>query len=214
MMKVAVAFRAWLIVTSQVRSAPVHAPPQPANAEPEPGDAVSVTTVPLSYSSAQVPADSAQPETAPLSASTVPSPVTVTVSGKRCTSIEVPSSASLFVRTTSPPPETVAMFVKSGSRVAVDRDVDRDVRVAVATGEHVGAGARRGRVVAVQPVPLIPVIVRSAGGLSTTVTVPYDGSAPPFETVTVYEPVPPWTKRVGVPLGDDEVGLEDGESRR
>jgi len=46
-LKVAVTARTWLMVTWQL-PVPVHAPPQPANTEPVPGAAVSVTTVPLS----------------------------------------------------------------------------------------------------------------------------------------------------------------------
>ena len=37
-------------------------------------------------------------------------------------------------------------------------------------------------------------MVRLAGGVSVTVTVPLDGSLPTFETTSAYVPVPPWTK--------------------
>jgi hypothetical protein len=46
--KVAVTDRAWLMVTSQVGLVPLQTPPdQPVNFQPELGDSVSVTTVPL-----------------------------------------------------------------------------------------------------------------------------------------------------------------------
>jgi hypothetical protein len=40
----------------------------------------------------------------------------------------------------------------------------------------------------------MPVIVRLAGGVSVTVTVPLDGSLLTFETTSEYVPAPPWTK--------------------
>lgn len=70
-LNVAVTDCAWLIETVQVAAVPEHAPPQPANVEPEAGAAVSVTLVPLSYSAEQV-----DPQSTPAGEEvTVPEPV-------------------------------------------------------------------------------------------------------------------------------------------
>ena len=50
----------------------------------------------------------------------------------------------------------------------------------------------------VQPAPDIAVIVRPAGGVSVTVTVPLDGELPTFETVTAYVTVCPGLAMSGV----------------
>ena len=52
--------------------------------------------------------------------------------------------------------------------------------------------------VQVQPEPESAVIVRPAGGVSVTVTVPLDGELPTFATVTVYVTVCPGTAMLGL----------------
>jgi hypothetical protein len=73
---VAVTDLAAFIVTVQVRPVPLHAPPQPVNAEPLSGAAVSVTLAPtLEFVVQAVPHEMPPPETLPL-----PVPALVTVS--------------------------------------------------------------------------------------------------------------------------------------
>jgi hypothetical protein len=52
--------------------------------------------------------------------------------------------------------------------------------------------------VQVHPVPESAVIVRPAGGVSVTVTVPLDGEVPTFPTVTVYVIVCPGAAVLGL----------------
>src|SRR4051794_29960517 len=124
----------------------------------------------------------------------------------------VGSDAVLFELSTSPPPLTVTTFVSElGALPATST-------VTVMSGKPAlpaSASAREqvGKTVQVHPVPLMPVIVIPAGGVSTTSTWPDDGSEPRFVTVTVYEPVPPWVK---LPACDFEIarsGSGDGGAK-
>jgi hypothetical protein len=76
--KVAIALRAWSIVSVQVAVVPLHAPDQPVNVEPVPAVAVSMTVSPKLYACEQVPPHEMP---APVDA-TVPVPVPARVTVK------------------------------------------------------------------------------------------------------------------------------------
>jgi hypothetical protein len=88
--KVAVTFRAALIVSVHVLVVPEHAPLQPSNVEPEPAAAVSVTFEPTARFAVQTVAPPPQLIPPPV---TVPFPVTLTDNG----TVEVPTPVKLAV---------------------------------------------------------------------------------------------------------------------
>jgi hypothetical protein len=88
--KVAVTFRAALIVTAHVFASPEQAPPQPSNVQPDEGVAVSVTFVFTVRLAVQTDAPAPQLIPPPV---TVPVPVTLTVSG----TVELPPPEKLAV---------------------------------------------------------------------------------------------------------------------
>ena len=99
--------------------------------------------------------------------------------------IVVTSLATLFAEFVSPPPETVAVFVRLsaafGASVTVRVIAGKLAAEAIASARvHVSVAT-----VQVQPLPAIAVAVRPGGNVSTTVTVPLEVTLPLFNTVMV-----------------------------